>query len=142
MVVSQKTYARGIRSNNPGNLIKTNIKWKGKVTHNINKDSRYEAFYTAHDGIRAMIMDVRNDIEKDGTNTVRKLITEYAPKFENPTQNYIDHIAASLKIGPDDTIIPSHYLELAKALILFENGVQPYSDHQLTEALKDSYNNY
>lgn len=142
MGTSKKALARGIRSNNPGNLVKTSIKWKGKIPHDQNTDSRYEAFTAPHWGIRAMTMDIRNDIEKDGTNTIRKLINEYAPRFENPTANYIAHVAKSVGIDPDTVIKKEHYPALIKALIFFENGEQPYGEFQILSAINDSYNQY
>ena len=126
---------RGIRNNNPGNLVITNIAWKGKVTKAMNTDKVYEQFIEPLWGIRAMFMDVRGDIEKDGLNTIRKLITEYAPKFENNTAAYISFVSNKLGIGPDTKIQPSQYLNLLKAIIQQENGKQPYGDDLIIKAM-------
>lgn len=89
---------RGIRNNNPGNLIYTNINWTGKLPKEQNKDRRFEMFLTPENGVRAMIKDLKNDIEK-GKNTVPMLISEYAPKFENNTDAYIQTVCKDLKVS-------------------------------------------
>lgn len=127
--------SRGLRNNNPGNLVLTTIAWKGKVPNAQNTDGKFEQFTQPLWGIRAMFIDVRGDIEKDGLNTIRKLITEYAPKFENNTAAYIQSVVNQVGIGPDTRILPVHYLNLLKAIIKHENGKQPYSDALIIEAM-------
>lgn len=126
---------RGIRNNNPGNLVITEIKWNGKVPFSENTDGKFEQFVGPVWGIRAMFMDVRGDIEKDGLDTIRKLITEYAPPRENNTAAYISSVSKTLGIGPDDRIMPAHYHKLLQAIILHENGDQPYSSELISEAM-------
>ncbi len=127
---------RGIRNNNPGNLIKTNINWKGKVPLNKNTDPEYEQFYTAHDGIRAMFMDLRNDIEKQKLNTISKLIHVYSPKA--PMQQYVSFVSKKLNMEPDALLKRTDYMCLGKAIIEFENGEQPYPQSLIVSAFKDS----
>jgi hypothetical protein len=114
---------RGIRNNNPGNLVKTTIKWKGKIPHANNPDSRFEQFETVALGIRAMAMDVLNDIKK-GKNTLRVLITEYAPPSENDTTAYINSVSKQTGIGPDEKIktTPEALAAILRAKIRVENG--------------------
>ena len=83
--------SRGIRNNNPGNLVKTSIQWKGKVK---GSDSRFETFANIYYGVRAAGLDLIADIKK-GKNTIRKLITEYAPPNENDTTAYINKVIIS-----------------------------------------------
>ncbi|MGL2994565.1 hypothetical protein [Flavobacterium sp. TSSA_36] len=116
--------SRGIRNNNPGNLVKTSDAWLGKVSHSSNTDGRFEQFSAVKYGIRAMLRDVINDILK-GKNTVRKLIAEYAPPFENNTGNYVDSVAKKLGVQPDSKITlinASFMMMVAKAIIEKENG--------------------
>lgn len=126
---------RGIRNNNPGNLVLTTIAWKGKVPNAQNTDEKFEQFTLPLWGIRAMFMDVRGDIEKDGLSTIRKLITAYAPAFENNTAAYIQSVVNQVGIGADTKIQPANYLKLLKAIIQHENGKQPYSDALISEAM-------
>jgi hypothetical protein len=97
---------RGIRNNNPGNLIYTNIKWNGKLPKDQNKDRRFEMFIAPEYGIRAMIKDLKHDIEK-GKNTVPALITEYAPRFENNTPAYIQKVCKDLKVSQTAKLLPT-----------------------------------
>ena len=97
---------RGIRNNNPGNLIYTNIKWNGKLPKEQNKDRRFEMFIAPEYGVRAMIKDLKHDIEK-GKNTVPALIEEYAPKFENNTAAYINTVCKDLKVNKTAKLLPT-----------------------------------
>lgn len=133
--VTKALEPRGIRNNNPGNLVLTTIAWKGKVPNEKNTDKYFEQFTSPLWGIRAMYMDVKGDIEKDGLNTLRKLISVYAPEHENNTQAYIDFISKKLNLGADSKILPVHYFELLKSIIQMENGKQPYSDALIREAI-------
>lgn len=97
---------RGIRNNNPGNLIFTNINWTGKLPKEQNKDRRFEMFIAPEYGIRAMIKDIKNDLEK-GKNTVPALMTEYAPRFENNTDAYIQTVCKDLKVSATAKLLPT-----------------------------------
>lgn len=151
VVAYNKSSRRGIRNNNPGNLTRTSINWKGKVPHSRNKDSHFEQFedfagVPGHIwGLRAMFMDLRGDVEKDGMNTPRKLIATYAPPtgtdpttgkaYTQNTNGYISAVAKALGIGPDAPIQKTHYLTLMKAIIKIENIEQPYPDTEITRAM-------
>lgn len=117
-----KDLTRGVRNNNPGNLVLTNIAWQGKIPNSQNTDKHFEQFTEVKFGIRAMLRDLTNDIDK-GKNTVRKLITEYAPPSENDTQKYIEVISKAVGLDPDQTIKivdAKFYLVIARAIIKHE----------------------
>jgi hypothetical protein len=121
--------ARGIRNNNPGNLIRTNIAWKGKIPQAQSKDNRFEMFSAPVYGVRAMIMDLKHDIAK-GKNTVPLLISEYAPKSENNTENYINIVCKDLKVSRKTKLIPnkSTLRSLVFSISRVENGGNFISD--------------
>jgi hypothetical protein len=121
--LNQKDKPRGIRNNNPGNLVKTSIKWKGKVTPSENPDSRFEQFINIPFGIRAMALDISNDIKK-GKDTLRTLINEYAPPNENDTTAYINAVSKQTGITADAKIktTPEILAALIAAKIRVENG--------------------
>lgn len=115
---------RGLRNNNPGNLIRTNIAWQGKIAHSQNPDKQFEQFENVHYGLRAMLKDLINDINK-GKNTVKLLISEYAPPNENDTIAYINSVAKTLGVSPTQrlTEINSKFLlKLARAVLQVELG--------------------
>jgi len=116
--------SRGIRNNNPLNLIKTSIAWQGKIPHKDSMDLRFEQFDTIENGIRAGAIDIIGDIAKDGKNTLVKLIGEFAPSFENNTTGYIQSVARFCGITANEKIpLSEQFLFLlVKAMINVENG--------------------
>ena len=113
---------RGLRNNNPGNLIKTNIAWQGKISKG--SDSHFEQFTDIYFGLRAMLKDLINDINK-GKNTVVKLINEYAPPHENNTVAYIQSVSNSIGVTPNEVlknINSSFLLSLSRAILKVELG--------------------
>ncbi len=115
--------ARGIRNNNPFNLIKTQIDWKKKVPHDQNTDIHFEQFETLEYGIRAGLMQVRNDIKK-GYDTIDLLIHKFAPPVENDTNQYAYQVAQSTKIGIKEKLQPDRktVIAISRAICRHENG--------------------
>lgn len=120
--LGQTNLPRGIRNNNPGNLIKTSISWMGKLTPS--GDTRFEQFEKFVYGLRAKIRDLRGDIKNKGKNTLELLIYEYAPPFENNTESYINNVAQ--RTGFSRTQILQGTKEelrlITKAMAISENG--------------------
>ncbi|MGO4770414.1 hypothetical protein ACEN2I_02035 [Flavobacterium sp. W22_SRS_FK3] len=120
--LGRKDLTRGVRNNNPGNLVLTSIAWQGKIPNKQNTDGHFEQFTEVKYGIRAMLRDLTNDISK-GKNTIRKLITEYAPPSENNTEQYINIICKAVGLSADQTIQiidAKFYLVIARAIIKHE----------------------
>ena len=117
--------SRGLRNNNPGNLVRTSIKWQGKIPLSQNPDERFEQFTHIEWGIRAFYMDIINDIKK-GLTTIEKLVNEYAPPFENNTVAYVNMVAQIMGISKDTplTINAETLIALAKAKFTVELGAQ------------------
>ena len=115
---------RGLRNNNPGNLIRTSIAWQGKIPFPQSKDTKFEQFQTIELGLRAMFKDLINDINK-GKNTITKLINEYAPPHENNTKAYINSVSKSVGLMPDTIITKvdaAFLLALGRAILKVELG--------------------
>lgn len=124
--LGQQNLPRGLRNNNPGNLVQTSIAWHGKIALSKNTDSRFEQFIELRYGIRAKMRDVINDIHK-GKNTIEKLIHEFAPAFENNTVAYIASVASALGISSKlviTQISEDFLITLCKAISTVENGKQ------------------
>lgn len=131
---------RGLRNNNPGNLIRTSNAWQGKIPYPQSKDPKFEQFTTVIMGLRAMFKDLINDINK-GKNTVKKLIYEYAPPNENNTDKYIQSVCKSIGVTPDQEIksINNEFLILlGRAIIKVELGTShsEITDSDLNDALQ------
>ncbi|EBU1219308.1 structural protein [Salmonella enterica] len=119
---------RGIRNNNPGN-IRWGDDWKGLVPKSQRTDKDFCQFIMPEYGIRAMIVILRNYQRKHGLNTITGIISRWAPTNENNTQAYIDSVAKSTGVTPDQFIHTDDsrfMMKLLQAIIRHENGVQPY----------------
>lgn len=133
--LNQSSLPRGIRNNNPGNLKIAPISWQGKIPVAQNTDGTFEQFNELRYGIRAMIMDVTSDVRK-GQNTIRKLITEYAPESDsNLTTTYINFVSQKTGIAPDTIISPTTdtMRKIVKAQIQLENG-ETVANRYITDA--------
>lgn len=112
---------RGIRNNNPGNLIDAGIPWRGLV----GRDSTGKAkFATPLDGLRAMYIDLRTGFQRDREDTVREIIAEWSLTDQEP---YMVFVADYLHVGLDTPLsLERDRIPLMEAITLFENGEQPY----------------
>ncbi|SNS02590.1 hypothetical protein [Flavobacterium sp. ov086] len=131
---------RGLRNNNPGNLIRTPDAWQGKIPFPQSKDEKFEQFTALKWGLRAMLKDLIHDINK-GKNTVTKLINEYAPKSENNTAAYILSVCKTIGVKPDEKIsaINNEFLILlVRAILKVELGGAhtQVKDSDIQEALE------
>lgn len=81
---------RGIRNNNPLNIRKGN-NWQGERSRQA--DPAFEEFNTLEDGLRAGFIIIRNYLAKrPPINTVRSIISRWAPANENNTEAYIAQV--------------------------------------------------
>ena len=121
---------RGIRNNNPGN-IRHGANWLGLNPNGRNIDSAFCVFESPVLGIRALAKVLINYKKIHGLNTVRQIVSRYAPPNENQTAAYIQTVAKQLEVYPDTKIDIEKRGVLTvfiKAVIRMENGIQPYSD--------------
>ena len=128
------TRPRGIRNNNPTNIEDSSIPWRGRVGN----DGRYVVFDTAINGLRAGYLEIWDSITRDGDDTIRTLIRQWAPPIENLTGAYQNSVRAQTGIANIDTKL--NYLRdatpLLKAIVQHENGQQPYTAQQFDAAFR------
>lgn len=125
---------RGIRNNNPGNIKKGNA-WRGEISNQTDFD--FEQFTTPEYGIRALGKILLSYEKRYGLNTVRKLITRWAPPNENNSNAYAEAVAKAVGVDADSRInVSEHLPALVKAIIHYENGQQPYSAETLALGVK------
>ncbi len=132
---------RGIRNNNPGN-IRHGANWQGLNPNGRNIDPAFCVFQTPVAGIRALAKVLINYKKIHGFNTVRQIISRYAPPNENQTAAYVQTVAKQLGVSPDVAIDIEERGILTvfiKAVIRMENGIQPYSDQTIQQGIDAVY---
>ena len=117
---------RGLRNNNPGNIKKSSIKWRGMSK--VQDDNTFVKFDRMEDGINAMYKNLLAYKTKYGLDTVEKIINRWAPSSENNTTAYVNSVSKSLGINPTDKLTLDRYPTLISAIIKHENGVLLPSD--------------
>jgi hypothetical protein len=125
---------RGIRNNNPGNIRRTDITWRGEL---VGGDPDFEIFDTPEHGIAAVGTLLRAYQDRHKICTIRQAITRYAPDSENDTLAYVTTVCKRTGIAPDAKIDfhdRALLVPIVKAIIWHENGIMPYTDAQFSAA--------
>ena len=127
---------RGIRNHNPGNIRRSADNWQGLSP--VQNDPQFFQFIGPEWGIRAMMRILVNYQDRHGLNTIRGIISRWAPPngvdangqpYSQNTESYIQHIARAAGVGADDPIsVVAMAGRIVPAMIRHENGQQPYSD--------------
>ncbi|MBI5900850.1 MAG: hypothetical protein HZB40_16715 [Rhodocyclales bacterium] len=126
---------RGIRNNNPGNVMRGDTKWEGEVDGN---DPRYASFDSPEAGIRATARTLLTYQDKHGLNTVRDIVARWAPATGNDTAAYVAAVAKAVGVKPDAALDLHDAATLGgitRAIIKHENGQQPYTDQQINAGI-------
>jgi hypothetical protein len=111
---------RGFRNNNPFNVRKSAVKWRGKTGN----DGAFEIFATMEAGLAAGIVNVRTKVRR-GADTIEKFINILSPPVENDTAGYISQVAAAARIGAADVVDWNNKPLLARIfaeMVKIENG--------------------
>lgn len=125
---------RGERNNNPGNIRISGSNWQGKIS---GQDSSFETFDSPENGIRALAKLLKN-YANSGYNTIRKIITRYAPSSENNTNSYINSVSAYMGVSADSILDLNNSATLSalvEAIINHENGGVRYTTAQIMEGV-------
>lgn len=95
---------RGERNNNPLNIRRTTDRWLGMAAEQT--DSEFVVFTDVKYGIRAAIKIIRRYVLQFHCNTIRKIITRWAPPTENKTDAYVAYVAHHAGLNAD-ALIPA-----------------------------------
>jgi len=121
-VVAARKITLAIRNNNPGNVEK-GLPWKGLDASRSHE--RFAVFVAPEWGFRAMARILLGDF-REGQNTVRSLISEWAPPTENATGAYVAAVARELKLEPDAPFdVRAKLVPLLRAIARHESGYLP-----------------
>ena len=110
----------GLRSNNPGNIVKSSISWQGKIPC----PGRFECFESMFFGVRALAVNLQSYYFQRGLTTVSEIISRWAPPFENDTGAYIRFVAGRMGVDPNRPFewSRSNVTRLVSSIIDMENG--------------------
>jgi len=132
--MSTGTATRGIRNNNPGNIRKGQP-WQGLAPNQT--DPAFDQFITPQYGIRAIVKIIMS-YQNRGYDSIRKVINAWAPTNENDTTSYVNNVAKAVGVDPDACVNLQSlnvWDKLVKAIIMQENGQQPYPDSMIDEGI-------
>lgn len=86
--------SRGMRNNNPFNIVRSKSNWLGKMKPS--KDKTFESFINLRYGLRAGLIVLRTYIRTYHFSSVRSIISRFAPESENNTEAYINYVETYL----------------------------------------------
>ena len=135
---TDRTLLRGIRLNNPGNLVKGVKPFDGEVS---SSDPKFRAFTNPIMGMRA-IGKTALTYNSRGINTALMFAHTYAPESDgNSPDAYAQHLASRLGLQSvndwnweDNLYDPNWMAELIRAIVVKENGYDPDGGEWYTDA--------
>lgn len=138
----EKFIPRGIRNNNPGNIKKNDVEWDGLSA--IQTDNTFFQFNDPIYGIRALTKILLTYRHKHNLKNVWAIINRYAPPSENDTEAYKNFVTKKTGLNMLEEIDNSveAYLPVVKAIILMENGEQPYDDEIILQGMNLAWESY
>lgn len=87
---------RGFRNNNPFNLRRTGIEWRGKVSFLDSTDKEFEQFENMSYGIRAGLINLATQCRRY-KGDIKEIISHYAPESDgNCTSLYIKRVVSAV----------------------------------------------
>lgn len=117
--------SRGLRNCNPGNIRQSKTHYKGEKSHST--DSAFKQFETLEWGYRAIFMLLHTYRVRGYGDTIAKMISRYAPPFENNTEAYISRVCQQTGIDRDqrlNTLNSVQMIPIVSAISAVENGVK------------------
>ena len=90
--------SRGLQNCNPGNIRQSKVRYKGEVRPS--RDSAFKQFESLAWGYRAIFVLLDTYRIRYGLDTIRGMISRWAPPSENHTETYIRAVADAVGI-PD-----------------------------------------
>lgn len=123
------TVPRGIRANNPGNLIWVDtFRCQGQLPHDPTIESRFARFSSPVWGLRALARQLIVYQDRYKLSTVLGMVNRWAPPNENDTGAYVRFVAGEVGVDPTETINVHHpetLVRLVRAITRHENGRDP-----------------
>lgn len=115
--------SRGLANCNPGNIRQSAVRYKGEVRPS--RDPAFRQFESMPWGYRAIFVLLDTYRTRHGLETIRGMISRWAPPSENRTEVYIRAVTDAVGIADDrpvDTRDRTTMLRMAAAISRVENG--------------------
>lgn len=117
--------SRGLRNNNPLNIEKTKggNPWLGEIVPSA--DSRFAQFKSMAYGYRAAFKLLNNYQRNYGLDTIRKMISRWAPSNENHTDAYVETVSNRSGVPANSRITTTNrdvMVPIVAAMSYVENG--------------------
>lgn len=116
--------SRGLDNRNPGNIRRSQVRYKGEVRPS--RDPEFKEFESLAWGYRAIFVLLDTYRIRYGIDTIRGMISRWAPPSENHTDAYVRAVVRRTGIAeerPLDTRDRRTMIPLAAAISQVENGV-------------------
>ena len=117
--------SRGLTNRNPGNIRHSASRYRGEVCPS--RDPSFKEFEAVEWGYRAIFVTLDTYRRKYGLQTIRGMITRWAPPVENHTEAYIRAVSDRTGIAPDmplDTRSAQTMIPIVAAISAVENGAE------------------
>ena len=116
---------RAERNHNPGNIRRCGVRYRGELRPSC--DPAFKEFESDEWGYRAMFVLLESYRRRYGIDTLRAIVTRWAPPIENDTENYILFVAKRAEVDPDAVLLPRdvRLRAIAEAMSRFERGHEP-----------------
>jgi len=114
---------KNVRLNNPLNIEKRDA-WDG--LSKVQKDKRFCTFDSPEYGFRAAYIILLKYLARDD-NTIKKIISKWAPSFENHVDGYANFVAKRTDIDVDGFVEPTDLPNIMLAMSDFEGAKGAYN---------------
>lgn len=127
--MNQNNLPRGIRNNNPANILRTGQRWLG--LSKVQNDSRFCQFDDMKFGVRAFFILARTYRKKYGIISVRGFIERFAPYSENNVDAYVHYIRSNHYFKNGLLSSDRDYVHFLYWIIRYENHLTPVDMYSL-----------
>lgn len=117
---------RNVKANNPLNIRenqRVDYDWDGERKLDTDKD--FEEFVTPEYGFRAAYIILLKYLERED-NTITKIVSKWAPAFENHVEGYSNFVAKRVDMDVDEFVEPSDLPKIMLAMSDFEGAKGAY----------------
>ena len=103
--------------------------WLGEVPYPT--ESEFEQFCNVRYGLRAAFCILRRYIRRYHSDTIRKIISRWAPRTENDTDKYVEYVSQRVNVNPDaliDYFDEELMVAIVRAMAKFESNAELSAD--------------